>query len=216
MTATWSNSRPFVPCAVARVNGASSRRSSARRRRVATIRLARSAIERQVAAQPSSAAAAATRSDAAPPSSARSGSSCGSMGCRPICRSASRPIVRRGVADIPVVPRSAAAAASSSSSTTGDSIGSCSPAARNGSANRIAAATTGSSSRFVRARTARVPSSAGHEASAAAARSTSSAADGARISRPVAAGPARITLANRSPLCSTSRTARSRTGAGHR
>ena len=37
MTTTWSNSRPFVACAVARVSGASSRRSSASRARVARI-----------------------------------------------------------------------------------------------------------------------------------------------------------------------------------
>ena len=38
MTATWSNSRPFVACAVARVSGASSRRRSASRARVSRTR----------------------------------------------------------------------------------------------------------------------------------------------------------------------------------
>ena len=50
----------------------------------------------------------------------------------------------------------------------------------------------------------------------AAARSMSSAAVGARSRRPVAFGPGLMTLAKRSTLCSTSRTARASTGAGQR
>ena len=47
-------------------------------------------------------------------------------------------------------------------------------------------------------------------------RTVSSDGSGARTRRPLAAGPARIAFANRSPLCSTSRTARSTTCRGQR
>ena len=83
--------------------------------------------------------------------------------------------------------------------------------ARNGSPRRRATTTAGSNSRFVRASTARVEPSSGQVRIARSRRTVSSDGSGARTSRPVAAGPARIAFANRSPLCSTSRTARSTT-----
>ena len=86
------------------------------------------------------------------------------------------------------------------------------PAAGTGAAGRAQTAIAGSSSRFVRARIARVASSSrpGVERPGRSGRSrrTSRAA---RTIGPAASGPARIVFANRSRLCSTSRTARSTT-----
>jgi hypothetical protein len=76
---------------------------------------------------------------------------------------------------------------------------------------RRATTTAGSSSRFVLASTAWVDPSSGQVRIARSRRTVSSEGSGARTRRPVAVGPARIAFANRSPLCSTSRTARSTT-----
>ena len=89
-------------------------------------------------------------------------------------------------------------------------------AARNGRSMARAASTAGRSSRLVRASTAHVPSSAGHDRTSRVVRVGSSASSGARMSAPLVAALLRMTLANRSSLCSMSRTARSTTGAGQR
>ena len=95
-----------------------------------------------------------------------------------------------------------------------DSIGRSMRGARNGTPSSSATATAGRSSRFVRARIARVEPSAGQVRIARSRRTGSSAGSGARTRRPSAAGPDRIRFANRRSLCSTSRTARSTTGRG--
>ena len=64
----------------------------------------------------------------------------------------------------------------------------------------MATATAGSNSRFVLARIARELPSSGQVRTARARRTVSSDASGARISRPSAAGPDAIRLANRSPV----------------
>ena len=94
----------------------------------------------------------------------------------------------------------------------GDSSGRSIRGARKGTPRPSATMTAGRSSRFVRASTARVDPSSGQVRIARSTRTISSDASGARISRPVAPGPGRMTFAKRSALCSTSRTARSTTG----
>ena len=72
----------------------------------------------------------------------------------------------------------------------GESTRSSIRGARNGSPSRRATTTAGRSSRLVRARIARVVPSSGQDRTARSSRTVSSAASGARISRPDAAGPA--------------------------
>ena len=133
-----------------------------------------------------------------------------------------------------LVPPGASIAARTPSSR-GSSRGSASRSARKGIPSSRAIAAAGRSSRLVRARIACVVRSVtpvaalwlgpgsppgsvtvGQVARTCRARSSSSAASGARTSCPTAFGRATIRLANRSALPSTSRTARSTTGAGQR
>ena len=107
-------------------------------------------------------------------------------------------------------------ARASKPSSAGSSTSSSTEGARKASPRASAARTAGRSSRFVRARMARVPLSSGHERSRRSVRDGSSVESGARISEPGASGRGRTTFANRSRLCSMSRTARSTTGTGQR
>ena len=113
-------------------------------------------------------------------------------------------------------PARRAASCSSASSTSGDSTGSSIRGARNGQPSSSATATAGSSSRLVRARTARVDPSSGQDSSTRRRRTVSSLPSGASTRLPFARVPALIRFAKRSRLCSTSRTARSTTGGGQR
>ena len=131
--------------------------------------------------------------------------SSGSAACRrPRRRAASaRTPAAGGQAPSGRAPGRAAAAArrraSSSPSSRGSSIGSGEVRAPGTAARSSSAATTAaSSSRFVRARTARVEPSAGQVRIARATRTVSSAASGARTSRPAAARPGQDPL--REPL----------------
>ena len=98
-------------------------------------------------------------------------------------------------------------------STSGEPTRSSAAGGRNGSRRSRQTAIAGSSSRFVRARIARVASSSGQASTTRPIRTGSSARDRARgRSAPSPPGPARIVFANRSRLCSTRRTARPTTG----
>ena len=208
-TATWSNSRPFVEWAVASVSRASPRRSRARSARRARIARRRRGVvvERR-------------RPGKEGPRPARRRTSASCRRVRPHrqrrCRG-DRPH-RCDPDEQRTVTRRSRRARRGSSSSRGSSSGSSSRSARNGIPSSSATAAAGSSSRFVRARIARVdarrhrPPRPTKLARTCRARSSSSAASGASTSRPTAAGRATIRLANRSSLCSTSRTARSTTG----
>ena len=153
-TMTWSNSRPLVAWAVASVSGASSRRSSASRDRVRSMADTKVARSRYGAAQPSIAVAI---------SAARASSMSRVGGPGPSAMSSGR-------ADAGVSPPRPAEDLVDD----GDSSSRSIRGARNGRPSRRATTTAGSSSRFVRARTARVVPSAGHDRMARSRRTVSS------------------------------------------
>ena len=140
-TTTWSNSRPFVAWAVARVSGASSRRSSARRARRRWI----AGDERVEVRVPDGPAEERGRELAVRGAAA--------------ARRPDPPERHAGAAR----PGRAAAAARSSSPSSDRRVERAARSAAPGTAGRARSATTtaGSSSRLVRARTARVEPSSG-------------------------------------------------------
>ena len=159
--------------AVASVSGASSRRSSARRARVVVDRRAKAGqvtgVRPPIRASPSRA-----------PSS-RQVPCAASFLRRPSATSKGAPVAGRPLRRCQqnVEERRVDRAGRSAARGTADP-------------SRRATTTAGSSSLFVRARTARVDPSSGQERIARSSRTVSSDASGARTSRPVAAGPARI------------------------
>ena len=207
MTATSSNSRPFVPWAVARIRRASSDRSSASRARAARIRRANDGGSScgRAAAQPSNAVATSSRGSRRLSGSRRRRRRGDSVADRGEAQQ-QRHIIRDQCARARREARPDSRSSSSSRAV-----------ARTGRPSSSAIASGSISSRFVRARTARVAPSgpaARHEIAASPLRRRRRRAPG-RAAPPNAA-PRRTSLRNRSWFVSISRTARRTTGAGQR